>query len=97
MKNSTIIQASPEELAALIVKEVNQSIKLINSSPPTVEEEFLDIDGASAFLKISPSTLRKKAQKNAIPCFKRNNKWLFSKLELTTYIQEGKQISINEL
>lgn len=87
----------PEELRKIIREELTSILQTNNSSVSEQEDEFLDIDGAAAFLKISPSTLRKKAQKNAIPCFKRNNKWLFSKLELTAYIQQGKQISINEL
>jgi hypothetical protein len=87
----------PEELRKIIREELQSILQLNNSPPSNQEDEFLDIDGASLFLKLSPSTLRKKAQKRAIPCFKRHNKWLFSKAELTTYIKQGEQISINKL
>lgn len=83
----------PDELRNIIREEL-QSITQLSNKPKSVkEDEYLNIEGAAAFLKVSPHTLRKKAQKSNIPCYKRNGKWLFSKKELTEYIQQGKQFT----
>lgn len=56
---------------------------------------YLDIEEASEFLKISKHTLRKKAQKQEVPCFKRGRKWLFNQQDLIAFIEEGKRDTIN--
>ena len=80
---------------------IHEELKLVlqqNNSPPRKEEpEFLNINEAATYLKISPHSLRKLCQKQSLPCYKRFNKWLFKKEELKAYIEEGKQLTIKEL
>jgi len=87
----------PNELRSIIREELQLLLQQINSPPTKEEDEFLDIIGASDYLKLSHHSLRKKAQRSEIPCYKRNSKWLFSKKELKAFIQEGKQETISEI
>lgn len=87
----------PDELRKIIRDELQTALNTNDSNSTNNEDEYFDIEGAADYLKLSPHTLRKKAQKNSIPCYKRNGKWLFSKRELKAYIQLGKVISINEI
>lgn len=82
------------ELRKIVREELLLILQQNNSPPSKEEDEFLDIEGASEYLKASIHTLRKKAQNSSIPCYKRGNKWLFSKKELREYIEQGKQFTI---
>ncbi|MBP2833819.1 helix-turn-helix domain-containing protein [Aquimarina sp. U1-2] len=85
----------PEEIRKIIREEL-QILQKNNSPPIDVKQDiFLDIDEASKYLKISKSTLRKKCQKMEIPCIKRCGKWIFNKKEITNWLLQGKQNSIN--
>ena len=100
--HSTLVYISPEELRNVIRTEITQIIreelKQLNIKTPTdIEEIYLDIRGASSFLKLSTHTLRKKAQKRELTCIKKNGKWLFEKAALHQYLDLGKQKSIQEI
>lgn len=87
----------PKELRRIIHEELKLVLQQNNSPPQKEETEFLDINEAAMYLKISPHSLRKLCQKQSLPCYKRFNKWLFKKEELNAYIEEGKQLSITQI
>lgn len=84
----------PSELRELIHKELVDFFQHIQITPVEKEDEYFGINRASEYLNISPHTLRRKARNSEIPCYKRGNKWLFSKSELKAYIAEGKVLSL---
>ncbi len=83
-----------DDLRKIVREELKLILQQNNSPPPNEEDEFLDIVGAAIYLKLSPHSLRKKCQQQQVPCYKRNSKWLFSKVELRKYIEQGKQLTI---
>jgi excisionase family DNA binding protein len=46
------------------------------------QETFIDIKEASKLLNCHALTLTRKAQTNAIPAYKRLNKWVFKRADL---------------
>ncbi len=91
------LMCKPDELRTIIREELSSLTKSKTKQEPTNDDEYLDINMASGFLKLSPHTLRRKAQKSEIPCYKRNNKWLFLRKELIDYINQGKQLTHSDL
>ncbi|WP_303315201.1 helix-turn-helix domain-containing protein [Flavivirga abyssicola] len=91
------LMCKPDELRTIIREELSSLTK--NKAKPEFKQndDYLDINMASDFLKLSPHTLRRKAQKSEIPCYKRNNKWLFLRKELIDYVNKGKQLTYDNL
>ncbi|WP_298779059.1 helix-turn-helix domain-containing protein [uncultured Polaribacter sp.] len=92
MEHFLIIKSS--ELRKLIHEELVDFFQHIQITPIKKEVEYLGIVEASKYLNVSPHTLRRKARNSEVPCYKRGNKWLFSKSELKEYIAEGKVLSL---
>lgn len=82
----------PKELRNIIREELQLILQQNNSPPTPHEDEFLDIYGAKDYLKLSIHTIRKKCQKNEIPCYKKGNKWLFLRQELKNTIAHARKI-----
>ena len=97
MMKQILFTIDPKELRNIIREELQLILQQNNSPPTSFEEQFLDIKEASNYLKLSPHSLRKKCQKQEIPCYKVSSKWLFSKKELKDIIKQGKQLTFKEL
>lgn len=97
MKNIIFTQIEKEELVTLITSSLKEFLPSLILKKEYSESEFLDIYEASKFLKLTPSTLRKKANKGLIDCYKRSGRWYFLKSELIEYINQGKQLTIDEI
>lgn len=97
MKNSIIIETTPEELVNLLTSKINEILNTTQVKSNSTKNEYIDIFEAAKLLKLSANTLRKKAQKFEVPCYKIRNRWLFSKQELIEYINSGKQPTLSEL
>jgi excisionase family DNA binding protein len=52
-----------------------------------MEKQFLEMNEASTFLRISKSTLYKKVMRKEIPCYKIGNKTIFDRVELIAFIK----------
>jgi len=58
-----------------------------------MEENWINLDDAAAYLGVRPVTLRdwiKKQESNGIPAFKIGNQWKFKKTELDEWVKTGK-------
>ncbi len=52
-----------------------------------MEKQFLEMNEASTFLRISKSTLYKKVMRKEIPYYKMGNKTIFDRVELIDFIK----------
>jgi excisionase family DNA binding protein len=53
-----------------------------------MKDEFIDINGAAAFLKLSKWTIYQMTRRNEIPCSRPSGtKLIFSKAELTKWVK----------
>lgn len=98
MDNLILISFSRHELKCLIEASVEKAIKDNKSTPPLKdEEEYLTIKQASSFTHIAVTTLYDYTHKRKIPFNKVGKKLLFSKKELTKWIQSHRKKTIDEI
>ncbi len=75
------------------LNKIEELIKSVNQK----DIEFIDINGASNFLKLKKSTLYQLVFKRKIPFYKRTKKLLFKKSELVSWVEENRVLTVNEL
>ena len=78
------------ELKRLLIEKQEQA-------PKEQAEQFLTIQEASDFLKLSVPTLYSKVSKNEIPYMKRSKRLYFSLTELMEYLKQGRKNSNAEI
>ena len=83
------IYSKIEKIEELLVKSQSLSVKH--------SEEFLTVEEAASFLRLSVPTIYGLISRNAIPSMKRSKRVYFSKTELENYLKEGKKKSSEEL
>ena len=83
------IYSKIEKIEELLVKSQSLSVKH--------SEEFLTVEEAASFLRLSVPTIYGLISRNAIPSMKRSKRVYFSKTELETYLKEGKKKTSEEL
>ena len=95
---TNIILTSKIELEAIIQNSLR---KVINEGkremPDDHHTEILNIQEASKYLKLAKQTLYSFTSKRAIPFFKKGKKLYFKKIELNSWLTEGKQLSKAEI
>ena len=93
-KKKVFLVASDEDLQKAMFRAF---IKLKMSGSTRENPEFFTIDEAATFLKLAKQTLYQLVSKKAIPHYKKNKRLYFKRLELQEWIEEGRQITQNEL
>lgn len=89
-KAVTLLTNEISELKRLLLEEKKQ--------PPTeTPEQFLNIQEAAQFLKLTVPTIYSKVSKRELPCMKRGKRLYFSSTELMGYIKEGRKKSNAEI
>ena len=85
----------------LLTKEFSELKRLLlekrEQQPTETPEQFLNIQEAAQFLKLSVPTIYSKVSKRELPCMKRGKRLYFSSTELTEYIKEGRKKSFTEI
>ncbi len=61
------------------------------------EDELLTVQNATAFLRISPSTLYQLTSRHEIPFMKRGKRLYFNKEELLQWVEEGRNTPLTEM
>lgn len=61
------------------------------------KENFLTIEEAATFLKISIHTIYSKVSKKELPSMKRNGRLYFSNLDLVNYLKSGRKLTNDEV
>jgi excisionase family DNA binding protein len=77
-----------------LIEELLSKNKNFQSKP---SDEFLTVEEAASFLRLSVPTIYGLISRNAIPSMKRSKRVYFSKTELENYLKEGKKKSSEEL
>lgn len=90
------ISLTEQELTQLI-RTTLESVLQSCSGHAQVEEEILDIKGASAFTNIPVGTLYNWTSERKIPFYKPGKQILFSKLELLEWLKKHKVKTHTEL
>jgi excisionase family DNA binding protein len=89
-KAVTMLTNEISELKRLLLEEKEQ--------PPTEQpEQFLNIQEAAQFLKLTVPTIYSKVSKRELPVMKRGKRLYFSSTELMEYIKQGRKKSNAEL
>jgi excisionase family DNA binding protein len=88
----------PQAVIQLYEKLNNiEALLLEKSNEPTPEhDQFLTIQEAASFLKLSVPTLYGFTQRAEIPVCKRGKRLYFSELSLTDWIKQGRKKTIAE-
>ena len=79
------------------IKEAQTELQPIKVEPTYHPEQFLTIQQASEFLRLSVQTLYSKVSKGELPVMKRSKRLYFSRTELMEYIKEGRKKSKVEI
>ncbi len=76
------------------IEELLSKNKNFQSKP---SDEFFTVEEAASFLRLSVPTIYGLVSRNAIPSMKRSKRVYFSKMELESYLKEGRKKSSEEL
>jgi len=80
------------------LEKIEKLLQARNTENPKPEPDSpLNIDEAAAFLRLAKSTLYSKVSRRELPCKKQGNRLYFFKSELTEYLKEGKQKTLDEI
>jgi excisionase family DNA binding protein len=90
----TITEDEFKRLLREALTEILGETPEVSKQQPT---EILDMQQASEFLKLKPSTLYEKTSRKQIPHFKKGNKLYFYLTELQQWVKQGKIKTIEEI
>jgi len=77
---------------------IEQVLKSKSFKEPTATDDFLSAEQAASFLKLKLNTIYAKVENGELPFYRSGKrKLLFSKIELTQYIERRKVRSLDEL
>lgn len=95
--NGIIIMMEKDELLALIQDAVDGAIRSIGlKNEPVEQEDLMTIEDVVLWLDIKKSALYQKTHYQEIPFIKKGKRVYFSRMELTKWLQEGKNITLSE-
>ena len=91
-----------QHINAMVRKATKEAIEQVLSTKsfkdPGTTDDFLSAEQAATFLKLKLNTIYAKAEKGELPFYRSGKrKLLFSKTELTQYIEKRKVRSADEL
>ena len=81
------------------IEELKQLFLKLLASRPEQELDVpnMDIHEAAEFLKLKVPTIYSKVSKGELPFMKRFNRLYFSKMDLTTYLKQGRKSTNSEI
>ena len=100
MENLVFTNLSIPEIRQLFRQELEayfEANKQPEQTPTEQPEQFLTIQEAAEFLRLSVPTLYGKVSKGELPVMKRSKRLYFSRTELMEYIKEGRKKSNAEI
>lgn len=99
MHNLVLSPIDPEKLITSISDRVTANIlKVFQDEKTTTDqaEQLLTIQEAAEFLNLTVPTIYSKVSRSEIPVMKRSKRLYFSKLELISYLKEGRKKTMAE-
>lgn len=97
MQAVTITQITPPELETLIENSVRKILSNHPTTPPQQpKDELLTVQDAALFLSLSVPTIYGLIHKGEIPVMKRSKRCYFSKVELISYLKQGRKKTLAE-
>ena len=95
-----ILQLDSQQLQTLVQDAIRSVITeqppKTNTSPAPVKD-LLTITEAADFLNLAKPTIYGLVSQSKIPCMKKGKKLYFSRIELLSWLQEGKRKTVAEL
>ena len=94
-----IVQLNSEQLSDLIQHSVRSVLGEATPQPTGTAdqaEQLLTIQEAAEFLNLTVPTIYSKVSRSEIPVMKRSKRLYFSKLELISYLKEGRKKTLAE-
>jgi excisionase family DNA binding protein len=94
-----IVQLNSEQLSDLIQHSVRSVLSEATPQPTATTdqgEQLLTIQEAAEFLNLTVPTIYSKVSRSEIPVMKRSKRLYFSKLELISYLKEGRKKTMAE-
>lgn len=94
-----IVQLDSEQLSDLIQHSVRSVLSEVTPQPTGAtdqSEQLLTIQEAAEFLNLTVPTIYSKVSRSEIPVMKRSKRLYFSKLELISYLKEGRKKTMAE-
>lgn len=94
---------SPINLNDLVEQTARRTAELLSSknsqtiSEKEPKENFLTIQEAASFLKISVNTIYSKVSRKELPYMKKNGRLYFSNLDLVNYLKSGRKLTNDEV
>jgi len=98
MENILLTSISIDDLIERIALRTAEIISQKSENITTQSKEnFLTIEEAASFLKISVHTIYSKVSRKELPSMKRNGRLYFSNLDLVNYLKSGRKITNEEI
>ncbi len=100
MENLLLTTLSKTELGEILRQEIENyfnSQKNVNQPDTKQPEQFLTIQEAAEFLRLTVPTVYIKVHKGELPVMKRGKRLYFSKTELMDYLKAGRKKSNAEI
>ncbi len=79
------------------IREVQAELQPKTVEPTEKQEQFLTIQEAAKFLRLTVPTMYSKVSKGELPCMKRSKRLYFSSIELLDYLKKGRRKSNSEI
>ncbi len=89
-----VIDARLSNIETLLLDLTNPPKENITTEP---QDQFLTIQEAAEFLKLSVPTLYSKVSKMELPVMKRGKRLYFSRMELIEYLKQGRTKTRSEI
>lgn len=97
MHNLVLSPIDPEKLISSISERVTANIlKALSSEQQPEADDLLTVQAAAKFLSLSVPTIYGLIHRGEIPVMKRSKRCYFSKLELISYLKEGRKMTVAE-
>lgn len=97
MQDLILIQFSKHEFKELLKESVAEVLKEQQSTTiDSNSDKLLSVKEASEFLNLARQTIYGFTSQNQIPFIKKGKKLYFSKAELTEWLQQGRNKTLNE-
>lgn len=90
---------NPFESIEARLSNIEELLLDLKHPAPKVEAEqvdFLDVNGAAEFLKLTVPTVYSKVSRGELPVMKQGKKLYFDRDELANYVKEGRRITNRE-
>lgn len=100
MDKKVLISLPIEDLQTVIIDCVNSCLrnnKQESKAPTNQPEQFLTIEEAAEFLRLTVPTMYSKVSKGELPVMKRSKRLYFSRTELLEYLKDGRKKSNAEI